>query len=286
MSAHGAGLLSSDTEDDPRVDVAGTRASGARSMVVAPLKYEGNVVGVLKVLSPRVAGFHEQQVATLELMAGVLGGALGHAQAYAERAYAEAQASESAERLAAVLRAATEVAIVGIDLAGKVTVFNEGSERMLGYRAEEMLGQSPVALLDMQQLTERAAERGLDAMEVFVGAARHGGAETGEWTYVRKDGSRLTVLLTVTGMHGKDGALVGFIGIAADITERKAVEQMKDQFVSLVSHELRTPLTSIRGSLGLLAGGVLGPLPERGQRMLEIAVTNTERLLRLIQRHS
>jgi signal transduction histidine kinase len=75
---------------------------------------------------------------------------------------------------------------------------------------------------------------------------------------------------------------VGFIGIASDITERKAVEQMKDQFVSLVSHELRTPLTSIRGSLGLLAGGVLGQVPERGQRMLDIAVNNTERLLRLI----
>ena len=57
---------------------------------------------------------------------------------------------------------------------------------------------------------------------------------------------------------------------------------MKDEFISVVSHELRTPLTSIRGSLGLLASGVLGPMPESGQRMLDIAVSNTDRLVRLI----
>jgi CheY-like chemotaxis protein len=70
--------------------------------------------------------------------------------------------------------------------------------------------------------------------------------------------------------------------MAVDITERRAVDQMKDEFVSVVSHELRTPLTSIRGSLGLLASGRLGTLQEKGQRMLEIAVANTDRLVRLI----
>jgi PAS domain S-box-containing protein len=253
-----------------------------RSMIVAPLKYEGRVVGALKVLSPRTGGFHHQQIATLELMAGVLGGALGHAQAFAERTRTEAAARSSAARLAAVLRAATEVAIIGIGLDGKVTVFNDGAGRMLGYRADEMMGRTPNAILDTNELAALARERGVSKMEVFVGGPRKGGAETDEWTFIRKDGSRLTVSLTVTAMHGEDGELVGFIGIASDITERKAVEQMKDQFVSLVSHELRTPLTSIRGSLGLLAGGVLGQVPERGQRMLDIAVNNTERLLRLI----
>jgi signal transduction histidine kinase len=57
---------------------------------------------------------------------------------------------------------------------------------------------------------------------------------------------------------------------------------MKDELLSVVSHELRTPLTSIRGALGLLAGGVLGPLPGKGQRMVEIAVNNTDRLIRLL----
>lgn len=67
-----------------------------------------------------------------------------------------------------------------------------------------------------------------------------------------------------------------------DITERKAIEQMKDEFISIASHELRTPLTSIRGSLGLLATGRLGELSSKGQQMLEIAVNNTDRLTRLL----
>jgi CheY-like chemotaxis protein len=67
-----------------------------------------------------------------------------------------------------------------------------------------------------------------------------------------------------------------------DVTERRAIERLKSEFVSTVSHELRTPLTSIRGALGLLSSGLLGPIAEKGQRMLNIAVSNTDRLVRLI----
>jgi signal transduction histidine kinase len=99
---------------------------------------------------------------------------------------------------------------------------------------------------------------------------------------VRKDGSRLTVALTLSPMHGDQGEVVGFVGVATDITARKAMDRMKDEFISIVSHELRTPLTGIRGSLGLLAGGVLGPVSPQAQRMLDIAVSNTDRLIRLV----
>lgn len=74
-----------------------------------------------------------------------------------------------------------------------------------------------------------------------------------------------------------------FVGVALeDVSQRKAVERLKDEFVSTVSHELRTPLTSIRGALGLMAGGVVGPLPEHAMELLGIAQSNTERLVRLI----
>ena len=73
-----------------------------------------------------------------------------------------------------------------------------------------------------------------------------------------------------------------FIGILRDIGQRKRIERLKSEFVSTVSHELRTPLTSIKGSLGLLAGGVAGPLPETAVSLLQIAQSNSERLISLV----
>ena len=85
-----------------------------------------------------------------------------------------------------------------------------------------------------------------------------------------------------TPIRDERDELAGAVVTFNDITERRAVERMKNEFISEVSHELRTPLTSIRGSLGLLAGGMLGPLPEQGRHMLDIAVSNTDRLVRLL----
>jgi signal transduction histidine kinase/DNA-binding response OmpR family regulator len=72
------------------------------------------------------------------------------------------------------------------------------------------------------------------------------------------------------------------LAVIRNITERRQLERMKNEFVSVVSHELRTPLTSIRGALGLLAGGAMGPLSERASHLVEIAASNCERLVRLI----
>jgi len=99
---------------------------------------------------------------------------------------------------------------------------------------------------------------------------------------VRPDGSvRITHTRgeIVDDGHGKP---LRMVGTGQDITERYELERAKDEFTSVVSHELRTPLTSIRGSLGLLESGMLGALPAQGQRMVEIAVQNTDRLVRLI----
>ena len=83
--------------------------------------------------------------------------------------------------------------------------------------------------------------------------------------------------------------LLAMVAVAAsvflifrDLTRRRELDRMKSEFVAVVSHELRTPLTSIHGSLGLLASGALAGSTEQGKRMLEIAVSNTDRLIRLI----
>ena len=80
----------------------------------------------------------------------------------------------------------------------------------------------------------------------------------------------------------RQGESRAFVAVVRDITERRKVERMKNEFVSTVSHELRTPVTSIRGSLGLLAGGVVGKLPAKARQLVEIANDNSERLINLI----
>ncbi|MGK7889991.1 MAG: ATP-binding protein [Leptolyngbyaceae cyanobacterium] len=80
----------------------------------------------------------------------------------------------------------------------------------------------------------------------------------------------------------KTGEIKGFFALTSDISDRKAIERMKDEFISVVSHELRTPLTSIHSSLKLLSTGRLGTLSQDGQQILGIADDNTERLVRLV----
>lgn len=103
-----------------------------------------------------------------------------------------------------------------------------------------------------------------------------------DYRIVRPDGAVRVVSARGRLVTDDAGQAIRVSGTAHDITDRDAVERMKNEFISVVSHELRTPLTSIRGSLGLLANGVLGPLPEKGQRMFDIAVRSTDRLVRLV----
>jgi diguanylate cyclase (GGDEF)-like protein/PAS domain S-box-containing protein len=143
-----------------------------------------------------------------------------------EERTAQRRLQETRDLFAGVLDAATEQSIIGTDADGFVTVFNVGAQRMLGYTAEEMIGRQPTMIHDPDEVRARAEELGLPyGFEVFVHAARGGATETREWTYLRQDASRLDVLLTVSAMTGPDGQVVGFIGIAHDITQRRRAER-------------------------------------------------------------
>jgi PAS domain S-box-containing protein len=152
-----------------------------------------------------------------------------------ERKKSEERLAELSMRLQAVLDAATEVSIIATDLQGRITLFNAGAERMLGYRADEMLGRETPWKIHLPAEVEahgrelgREFGRPLSGFDVFVERARRGGHEEREWTYVRKDGSRLTVNLVVTALHNGDGSVTGFLGIATDVTERnRARERLK-----------------------------------------------------------
>jgi len=103
-----------------------------------------------------------------------------------------------------------------------------------------------------------------------------------DYRIVRPDGTVRDVQGRSARMLNKAGELDRLIGTIQDVTEHRAVERMKDEFVSVISHELRTPLTSLRGALGLLAGGQLGDLDTKAQRMVDIAASSSERLVRLV----
>ncbi|EXJ10038.1 PAS domain-containing protein [Nitrincola nitratireducens] len=102
-----------------------------------------------------------------------------------------------------------------------------------------------------------------------------------EKEYIRKDGSRYPVRLQGMLSEEQDGRRVIW-SLIEDITERRRLDKMKDQFIATVSHELRTPLTSIKGSLGLLSGGAAGILPDKAKVLLSNADRNVQRLATLI----
>ncbi len=133
---------------------------------------------------------------------------------------------EARDLFAGVLHAASEQAIVGTDPAGRITVFNYGAERLTGWTQQEMVGRTVEDFRYFPEISARADELGIPvSFEVFVRNVTPETAEVREWTYVRRDGRRVDVSLAVSQMTDGNGDCVGYIGVATDITERKAAEQ-------------------------------------------------------------
>lgn len=119
-------------------------------------------------------------------------------------------------------------------------------------------------------------------IQPYVEKALTGETVTYERDLVLQDGCIHSLSVTYIPHIHETGKIPGFFALTSDISDRKAIERMKDEFISVVSHELRTPLTSIHSSLKILATGKLGSLSDKGQRMLQIADEQTERLVRLV----
>ncbi|HEX6039647.1 ATP-binding protein [Longimicrobium sp.] len=194
----------------------------------------------------------------------------------AERALARDALVRISRQNELILDAAAE-GIYGLDPQGYTLFLNPAAARMLGRSPDDVIGRPFEAVLGMG-----AAEAGGEGVNPVRATLGSGVArEVKDAVFRRADGTSFPVEYASTPIV-EDGRITGAVVTFRDVTERREVERMKDEFVSVVSHELRTPLTSIRGSLGLLAAGKMGEVPEKGRRMLEIAVQNTDRLVRLI----
>jgi len=158
---------------------------------------------------------------------------------------------------------------------GEILEWNRASELLFGYSSEEATKTTIYRTIIRPSGVANA--RGLTA-QVMAGQS----FENVEWTCRTRDGREIEVMSNALPLVGEDGLPLGVMTATIDMTERKAVERLKSEFVSTVSHELRTPLTSIRGALGLVCSGAAGDLPDQAQRLCDIANNNTERLVRLI----
>lgn len=193
------------------------------------------------------------------------------------------------ELLKAVLKSASEFSIIATDNKGIIRVFNTGAERMLGYKASDLVNRKTPAILHLEEeVMARSAELSqeyghpIEGFRVFVEKSEHEGRETREWTYIRKDGRKIPISLVITTMRDQYGAITGYLGIAENISERKRAAQLKNDFISTVSHELRTPITAIAGALDMASSGALGTPPEQMTLMLKVAQRNSQRLTHLI----
>jgi PAS domain S-box-containing protein len=180
------------------------------------------------------------------------------------------------QRIQTIIEASQD-AFIGIDLQGRITDWSTQAEVMFGWAREEVLGRPAGELLLPQ-----GASADLDlALEAY---ARTGHSSLLnrplERLLVDRQGHEIPVEMRV-GMvsTGRERFFSAFLH---DISRRKEVERMKDEFISTVSHELRTPLTAIYGSLDLLTAGMAGELPAEAKQLLAISHHSTERLIRLI----
>jgi PAS domain S-box-containing protein len=193
-----------------------------------------------------------------------------------ERKRIEEELRVSQARFAGILEIADD-AIISIDSNQRITLFNQGAEKIFGYTAQEVIGQTLDVLLPI-----RFAEIHQQHVVDFSSSS-HEARKMGERREIfgrRKGGEEFPAEASISKLKLKGETV--FTVILRDTSDRKVIERMKDEFVSIVSHELRTPLTSIHGSLGMLASGLLDAEPQTGKRLLEIAVNSTERLIRLI----
>ena len=183
------------------------------------------------------------------------------------------QALAQRERQLRVMADGVPAMIVDLDAEDRLRFCNRTYAAFFGQRQEALIG---------RPLREVIEAEGYERFAGFASRVRAGEATIYEREVKRPGTDPSTLEIRVVPQQDADGAYAGCYVVLLDISDRKRLERMKDEFVANVSHELRTPLTSIRASLGLLANGTAGTLPPDVAKLIEVARASCERLVRLV----
>ena len=183
--------------------------------------------------------------------------------------------TQRTKELSSILDNAIE-SIVIVDQQGHIERVNKETSLLFGYGMQSLLRQpisKLLACLPEHKNHQLLQPLTVEQLNLWVG-------QTVEVTGLSEDGQQIPLEMGLSRVDTADKHL--YTLMLHDLRERKKIDRMKSEFISTVSHELRTPLTSINGSLGLLAGGVVGELAPAAQQLVQIAKTNTDRLARLV----
>lgn len=254
----------------------------AKAYAVAPIFLREDLWGLLAIYQNTTArAWQEWEIELLQEIADQLAIALQQSTLYSqlqvelqERERATAVIQEAERRWRSLLDN-VQLIVVGLDKFGSINYVNPFFLTLTGYTLSEVLGKNWFEnfLPSSHQPTVQG---------VFSEVLSNNAYPYYQNSILTKSGEERFIAWNNTMLQDIDSNVIGTISIGEDITERRKIDRMKQEFISVVSHELRTPLTSIRGSLGLIAGGVYDKKPEKMKDMIAIAARQSDRLVRLV----
>jgi PAS domain S-box-containing protein len=209
-----------------------------------------------------------------------------------ERWRAEEAMRESEERFRLLVQGVKDYAIFMLDPQGRVASWNEGAQRIKGYKADEIIGQHFSRFYPAEDVAAGKPKREL---EIALNVGKY---EEEGWR-VRKDGTLFWANVLIATLRGSDGRLVGFAKVTRDLTERRAANERaladarrvteaetasrtKSEFLAAMSHELRTPINATLGYTELLVMGIRGPVSDAQRDDLERIRRSQQYLLGII----